>query len=242
MKLARILLAAGLVALCAPAAADYIQTPLAVIGGSNLCVVDGPGTPNSPKCSPTVSDQAPWRETQFTSPAHDGPLGALAVAPNPVIDTGSIAGQALTWVVTVGGGAIATMLTGLIYKLLQKAGVQMNDALRARLQEMVLNGLNAGAKAASEQLAGKGQVVIKQAALANAVTYVQAHGADTIKKLGLDPTSPEAVEAIKARIETAIADPTVATPKVLDAAAADAPAPPAGSASAALASRAAPAR
>jgi hypothetical protein len=149
-------------------------------------------------------------------------LAQVAAAP-AVIDTGTIAGQALTWVMTVGGGAIATLLTGLLYKLLQKAGVQMNDALRARLQEMILNGLNAGAKIAAAQLAGRGQVVIKQAAVANTVAYVQAHGAETIKALGLDPTSPAAVEAIKARIETAIADPAVPTPKVLDQ---PAPVPP----------------
>jgi hypothetical protein len=174
---------------------------------------------------------------QVTPPSPAQPMpGAIGVpavvAPPAVIDTGTLAGQALTWMVTVGGGAIATMLTGLIYKLLQKAGIQASDALRARLQEIVLNGLNAGAKAAAEQLAGRGQVVIKQAAVASAVTYVQAHGADTIKALGLDPTSPAAVEAIKARIETAIADPTVPTPPVLDAPAAPAapanPAPAAG--------------
>jgi hypothetical protein len=48
------------------------------------------------------------------------------------------------------------------------------------------------------------------------VAYVQDHGADAIKTLGLDPQSGAAVEAIKARIETAIADPTIPTPKILD--------------------------
>jgi hypothetical protein len=144
-------------------------------------------------------------------------IAAAPAAPVPVIiDTGTIGGQALTWVITVGGGAVATLLTGLIYKLMQKAGIQITDAARARLQEIVLNGLNAGTKVAAAQLQGKGQVVIKQAAVANAVAYVQAHGKETMAQLGLDPTSPEAVEAIKARIETAIADPAVATPKALD--------------------------
>lgn len=154
-----------------------------------------------------------------------GGVGVPAlIAPPAIIDTGTIAGQALTWVITVGGGAIATMLTGLIYKLMQRAGVQMSEQLRTRLQEIVLNGLTAGSQVAAAQLAGKGQVIIKQQAVANAVSYVQAHGGDTIRALGLDPTSKEAIEAIKARIETAIADPAVPTPKVLD------PTPPAGAA------------
>jgi hypothetical protein len=88
--------------------------------------------------------------------------------------------------------------------------------MRARLQEMVVNGLNISAPAVEKQLAGKGQVEIKNAVVSSAVAYVQAHGADEIKALGLDPQSGAAVEAIRARIETAVADPTVPTPPVLD--------------------------
>ena len=57
----------------------------------------------------------------------------------------------------------------------------------------------------------------QDAIVAQAVAYTQEHGAETIKALGLDPQSGAAVEAIKAHIETAIADPMVPTPKVLDA-------------------------
>jgi hypothetical protein len=205
----RILLALGLVAaLCSSAAAR----------GTLEC--DNRGCWNPVTFSPPLGTV---NLAQFVQPEpQPGGIGVPAViAPPAIIDTGSIAGQALTWVITVGGGAIATLLTGLIYKLMQKAGIQITDAARARLQEIILNGLNAGTKVAAAQLAGKGQVVIKQAAVASTVAYVQAHGKETMAQLGLDPTSPEAVEAIKARIETAIADPAVATPPVLDP-----PAPP----------------
>jgi hypothetical protein len=142
----------------------------------------------------------------------------VVVAPAPaIIDTGTVGGQVLTWVMATFGTTIGAALTALIWRLLQKAGIQANDALRARLQDIVVNGLNLAAKAAETELAGKGKIEVKNAIAADAVRYAQAHGAETIKALGLDPTSPQAVEAIKARIETAVVDPTVPTPKVMDA-------------------------
>lgn len=136
-------------------------------------------------------------------------VAIIAVAPQTqpgVIDTGTIAGDALTWVITTFGGTIGLALTGLLYRFLQKAGVDLTEAQRDKLQGIVVNGLNLGAAKASAELQGKGQIEIKNAAVAAAVTYAQTHGADTLKALGMDPTSQAAVEAIKARIETAIAD------------------------------------
>ena len=132
------------------------------------------------------------------------------------ISTGSIAGEVLTWIVAAFGVPIGGLLTAWLMRLFKIAGVQISDAARDRLQQIILNGLNVGAAKATTDLAGKGQVEIKDAAMAHAVAYVQAHGAETIKQLGLDPNSGAAVEAIRAHIETAIADPTVSTPAVLD--------------------------
>lgn len=154
---------------------------------------------------------------------------AVGVAPAPapaIIETGTLAGQVLTWVITVAGTALSIVLTGLLVRLFQRMGVQITDAARARLQEIILNGLTVGAKEAATQLEGRGKIAIKQAAVASTVRYVQAHGGDTIRQLGLDPTSPAAIETIKARIERAIADPTIPTPPVLDDKGPPAPAEP----------------
>ena len=142
------------------------------------------------------------------------------VTSNTTISTGTVAGTVLTWAATAFGGVLTGAITTLIYRLFNEAGIRMSDAARARLQEIVVNGLNIGAKIAAENLAGKGQVEVKNEVVAQAVAYTQAHGAATIKTLGLDPTSGAAVEAIKARIETAIADPNTPTPAVLGAPAA----------------------
>ena len=133
-----------------------------------------------------------------------------------VIDTGTYAGQALTWAVATFGSTVGAALTALLLRYLKNAGIAGADLLRNRLQEIIVNGLNAGAKAAADQLAGRGKVEVQNAIVAHAVMYAQDHGADTLKALGFDPTSPKAVEAIKARIATAVADPAVPTPPALD--------------------------
>lgn len=159
----------------------------------------------------------------LTIPATPGPaigVGQVGqptyVVPAPTVSVGTLAGEVLAWVIAAFGSVLATVFTAWGVRLFKLAGVQIGDAARARLQEIILNGLNAGAKEAEKNLAGKDPVTIKNAVVAQAVAYAQAHGADTIKALGLDPQSGEAVEAIKARIQTAIADPAVPTPAVLD--------------------------
>jgi hypothetical protein len=138
------------------------------------------------------------------------------VSSETTISVGTLAGQLLNWVVLGFSGPIGGLAVWIMVRALSYLGVKLTDAGRARLDEMVVNGLNIAAPLIEQRLAGEGKVAIKNAVVASAVAYVQDHGADTIKKLGLDPQSGAAVEAIKARIETAIADPTVPTPAVLD--------------------------
>lgn len=164
---------------------------------------------NAPGVTGAPSAQSPATQNTVTT---TGPVSS-----ETTISTGSIAAQALQWVGATFGAVIGTALTALIMKWFKLAGIQISDAARARLQEIVVNGLNASAKAAETELQGKGQVEIKNATVAKTIAYVQAHGADSIKQLGLQPTEQAAVDAIKARIETAVADPTVPTPAVMDA-------------------------
>lgn len=137
------------------------------------------------------------------------------VSSDTTISVGTLAGQAFLWMVTAFGGVLGTALTALILKLIQAAGIKATDALRARLQEMVVNGLNLAAQEAAHHLEGKLPVQVSADIKARATAYVVAHGADTIKALGLDPSSPLAAQAIQAHIETAIADPATPTPAVL---------------------------
>ena len=138
------------------------------------------------------------------------------VSSETTISVGTLAGQAFLWMVTAFGGVLGTALTALILKLIKAAGIQATDALRARLQEMVVNGLNLAAQEAAAQLKGKMPVEVNAQIKARATEYVMAHGAETIKALGIEPRSAQATEAVRAHIETAIADPAVPTPVILD--------------------------
>lgn len=138
------------------------------------------------------------------------------VTSETTISVGTLAGQALMWLAAVFSVPVGALLSAWLWKLFTLAGVQTTDLMRARLQEMIVNGLNVGAKNAETALAGRGQLAIKNQAIADTVKYVQAHGAETLAYLGVDPKSNKAVEAIKARIETAIADTNTPTPAVLN--------------------------
>lgn len=144
----------------------------------------------------------------------DPATGGVALIQAPaaaVIDTGTIAGQALTWVVTTFGGSVGIMLTVLLQRMLKRKNIEITAAQLSRFQELVVNGLNLGAAEAAKRMQGAGKIEIKNAAVARTIEYVQMHGADTLKSLGFDPTSPAAVDAIRARIESAITDPNTAT-------------------------------
>jgi hypothetical protein len=139
------------------------------------------------------------------------------------ISIGTLAGSILNWIMVAFGPVIGSMVVWILVRVLKKLGIDATDALRYRLQEIVVNGLNAGAKSATESLQGRDQITIKNAVVQQAIAYTQVHGAETIKALGLDPQSGKTVEAIKARIETAINDPTTPTPPILDGAGKPAP-------------------
>jgi hypothetical protein len=145
------------------------------------------------------------------------PVVLVAPAQSATIDTGSAIGQLLEGLIAAFGSVLAALLSAWIYKLFQKAGVELNQAQRDKLQEIAENALHISAHEVTTAIAGRGQ--IKNKILGDAVRYVQMHGADTIKALGLDPTSPVAIDAIKARMLAAINDPATPTPKVLDDAA-----------------------
>jgi hypothetical protein len=138
------------------------------------------------------------------------------VSSDTTISVGTLAGQFLTWIAAAFSVPVGSALTYWLVKLAQRAGVQMTADMSAKLQGIIVNGLNISAAANADRLRGASPFTTKNVIVADAIQYAQAHGSDTIKALGLDPQSGEAVQAIKARIETAITDPTVPTPKVLD--------------------------
>jgi hypothetical protein len=134
-----------------------------------------------------------------------------------IVHFGPILKEVVKWTVAAFGTALAAVGTAALYKIMSYFGVQATVEQRAVLQGVIVNGLNDAAVKAEASLAAnpKLDVDVKSKIITDAVTYAQAHAADTIKALGLDPQSGQAVEAIRANIATAIADPSIVTPAVL---------------------------
>lgn len=187
--------AAALLAAAAVGVSAQDQAPTDTRGTGALTV------PSQPTLPATTTQNT----IQTTSP----------VRSETTISVGTIAGEVLTWIAAAFSVPIGGLLTVLLMRVFKMAGVQVTDQQKAQLQSIVVNGLNAAAANTTKNMAGQNPINIKNQTVAEAIDYVQAHGADTIKALGLDPHSGEAVEAIKARIETAINDPSVPTPPVL---------------------------
>lgn len=152
-----------------------------------------------------VPTQAPQTQITTTAP----------VTSDTTISIGTLAGQVLQWVAAAFSLPIGALIVGWLLKLMQLTGVQVTAQMKDQLQGIVVNALHSAAANNAKRLEGKSEVVVKDTIVAEAIKYTQQHGAATIKALGLDPKSGEAVEAIKARIEKAIVDPTTPTPVVI---------------------------
>jgi hypothetical protein len=185
LTLARIILAAALLALAAPA---HAQQPVVT------------GTPGV--FGEAHIQQAP---TPIAAPPLvAGPGQVVTVRDGKTtVSGGSLIGEVILWASLLLGAPLAGLAVALILKLLRKFGVEVSDADRARLKEFVENGV---ALAAQRALSGKLQVEVKNEIAAQALAYVQEHGADTLKKLGYDENDPKAIEALQARIAKLLAD------------------------------------
>ena len=140
---------------------------------------------------------------------------AHAADSTTTVSVGTLAGQVLTWAVTAFGGVITTVGTFWILRLAKKAGIEGADLMSKQLNETLLNGLNDGAARIAAGVQGQGTVQIKNQVIQSAIEYAQAHRAETIQALGLDPSSGKTVEALRARIATLVNDPSSPTPPVL---------------------------
>ena len=134
------------------------------------------------------------------------PDAPLRVTNDPVIvHTGTLAGNILEWMAAVLGPVLAGFAANWLLALAANLRLANTDKLRARLQNMIENAVAYFAEKAANDMKGRGDVEIKNTIAAQVIGYTQTHGAETIKALGIDPTSPKAEEAIRARIAAVVA-------------------------------------
>lgn len=94
-------------------------------------------------------------------------------------------------------------------KIAKRAGVELDQKRLERLNALLVNGMNlAAAKVPAG--ANRRDLIIK-----GAIEYAAEHGAETLAALKADIEKPETQEALTARAETLIADPTQPTPAVV---------------------------
>lgn len=126
--------------------------------------------------------------------------------PKQTLLLGDYASAALEWLLPILAPVLAAFMVDALIKLRGYLGQSTSDAQRDKLQQMTENAVNLALHEGAHNLAGKMPVEVNSQVMARAVDYVQAHGADTLKALGVDPTSPSAVEAIKGRVATILAN------------------------------------
>lgn len=153
---------------------------------------------------------APAAPTQTTTTVESS-----GVPVKTTVSVGTLGSQVLDWVLVTFGSTIGLAATAVLMRWLKLLGIQASDAMRDKLQQMVVNGMNLAGAWAEENMKDRGKVEIKNEIEKRTIAYMQAHGADTFKKLGGDVMTDRAVEVIKARFETALVDPTVPTPPLI---------------------------
>jgi hypothetical protein len=114
------------------------------------------------------------------------------------------ANAALQWMLPIIAPILAALIADLIIKVRAYFGQQTTDTQRDRIQQMAENGVNLAAHKLNVA-ASTGHLPTKEQLMAEAVDYVQAHGTDTLKALGMDPTDAKTVDAIKGRVATILA-------------------------------------
>ena len=130
---------------------------------------------------------------------YDAPADSFTTTP-PRLNS-DIANAAMQWLWPILMPILAGFIVDALIKIRAYFGQTTSDAQRDKLQQIAENGLNLAQHKLNAVAAGA-PLPTKQQIMAEAVDYVQAHGADTIKALGMDPTDPKTVEAIKGHVST----------------------------------------
>lgn len=150
-------------------------------------------------------------------PSASSPSGAGTIVSLPAVVTakgdgsvtisgGSILGQIIMVASLILAVPVAAFATKWLQAGAKRAGIEVSDAARGRLQEIVEHGLALAAQRAQVDIKDKLDINVKAGVATDALVYVQDHAADTFKQLGIDPTDPKAIEAIQARVAKAMED------------------------------------
>lgn len=126
--------------------------------------------------------------------------------------------NALVGMLTAAIPIVAGFATIALNKIAKRNGVDLDQQRLVKLNSMLVNGMNLAAAEAKDAQNRPTGTDLKAFIIQRAIAYVNEHGADTLAGIGADPNGAKDNEALKARSETLIADPTQPTPAVLSTA------------------------
>lgn len=120
----------------------------------------------------------------------------------------------LSSVATAAIPIIGYFVTAALQKFAKNRGIEIQQKNLDRVDQFLVNGLNL---AASEVKATRGMPAAdaKKILVNGAIAYLNKHGTDTLNEMSADLSDPKVQEAMRARIETLITDPTKPTPAIL---------------------------
>lgn len=97
-----------------------------------------------------------------------------------------------------------------LQRIAKRAGIELNEKRLERLNALLVNGMNLAATKVPTGVDRRAFIIQR------ALEYAKEHGAETLAALKAgDPADPQTREALTARAETLISDPTQPTPAVL---------------------------
>lgn len=153
-----------------------------------------------------VSFEQRWQFAQATTSPTTTVQTNAPVTATTTVSGGDLAAQIIEWLQVAFGTIIAGLFSLLVVRIRAYFGLLTTDAQKAALQAIAVNGVNQAALKAETALKDNPnlKIDVKNAVVQDAITYTQSHGAEIIKALGLDPSSGDAVDAVKARVATAM--------------------------------------
>ncbi len=133
------------------------------------------------------------------------PPAFAAAAVSTTVDLNPLLRAIIDSILPMAATIVAGALTLLFAKAAQAVGYNLDDARRARLQEIIENGVAYAASAVKGMTPNLSPIDVRSVIVAEAARYVAEHGAATIRKLGGDPANQEAIaEIVVARAAKAI--------------------------------------
>jgi hypothetical protein len=205
------------------AAAAHAQFPNQHPDGTPMPSVSQSTTQQNLPGTIKIGEPMPGTQTGMNAP--------VVVVPPPIAEAkttvalGDYAGAITMWMLPILLPMLAAFATDLFVKLRTRLGLQTSDAQRTQFQQIVENGVALGAHEARASLSGKLTFDVKNQIMASAVDYAKNHGVDTLKAIGVDPESPEAEQAIRARAAKMLADLDAAATAVMAGVPATPPSP-----------------